>query len=241
MKKAFITLGLMFCAVLVQSCGQGTEQSPTEVSNTTPSAADIHTEFLQLVFDRIDESARKNGAAGINASDKANLMYEVAHEIATKYGATPLSGEEVGRHIDRGRQMAQEDPMALVEAVLPPAEFQWWKNFASRSTVENARADYKVVVRRYGKPAAGSMLAEVVEISLSSAEFWTVRHRNDRPIAERDDLLPGKPWWKRTLRFAVLVATDGLAGGATMLSGPVVAGIVGGLSSIGADCMLFGC
>jgi hypothetical protein len=157
-----------------------------------------------------------------------------------KYGLEPLTWEEVQQHLERGRQMAQKDPVDLVRFVLDPEEFKWWYRFANDAEVNDICEAYNKHCKLYGAPEAGSMLAYIVDISLSSAEFWIERRSDQEPKYGKD--LPGikKVWWKKLLRFATVVSVDAVGGGlAGSAGGPVAGGIVGGLCSHAADDILF--
>lgn len=202
-----------------------------------PDAADVHTEFLEGMFQRCDEC----GAGTLGAERRAEIAYGVAREIFEKYGLTPMSAQEVRAALNRGYKMATQDPVALIQEALPPDQFAWWDRFAGEATVEDARAVYAKICKEIGEPKQGTMLEDLVQISLSSAEFWAAKRGREEPLVQEGRMQNG--WLKKLLRFSVTVAADALGGAAagTGTGGnPVVAGVVGGLCSYAVDDMLFG-
>jgi hypothetical protein len=196
----------------------------------------IHTELLTLLHSAFEE--RRVSPKDAVSNDLA--AYAVANQLAAKYGVEPLTLEEVQRHLERGRQMARQDPVELVKVALSPAEFKWWYRFANEAEVYNARETYIKHCDLYGAPRDGSMLANIIDVSLSSAEFWIDRRGDQEPKYGKN--LPGiqKAWWKKLLRFATVVSVDAVGGGlAGSAGGPVAGGIVGGLCSHAADDILF--
>jgi hypothetical protein len=157
-----------------------------------------------------------------------------------------MTPAEILGHVERGRQMARQDPVELMASVLGPDELIWWDRFASEATVPDAVGVYRKHCRLFGTPDPGSSLGLVLAVTLSSAEFWH-RYRGDQAPVYRNPFVPPDKSWKKFLRFAVSVVVDGAAGGtagAGLLLNPiaagVVGGIVGGLASHGADNLLFG-
>jgi hypothetical protein len=105
-------------------------------SNETPTQAsvkktmgEVHTEFLTLLCAEFDVAGPE--AASPAGGDLA--AHRIANQLAAKYGAPPLTMEEVRTHVERGRQLAQRDPVEVVRTVLPPEEFQWWNDEAAGS------------------------------------------------------------------------------------------------------------
>ena len=208
----------------------------------TPTTGEIHNEFLGLIFERIDARVSQDGPNAVSPANKDDIAFHVANELAAKYGAEPLSMEAVRSAIEQGRKMAMQDPVELVKSALPPDEYKWWDRFASEAEVENARQVYEEMSARYGEPEPGSVLSELVDIAVNSAEFWAERHAEDEPVINtKGDDGPQKGWKKNILRFITIVATDAVAGGlaAGGGGGPVGGAIVGGLASQGADGILF--
>jgi hypothetical protein len=217
--------------------GACANETPTEPGINSMSIGQIHNEFLSLLYAEFDTRR----VSPKDAVSKDLAAYEVANRLAAKYGLEPLTLEEVQQHLERGRQMARQDPVELVRFALGPEEFKWWYRFADEAEVDNARETYEKHCDLYGAPEAGSMLANIIDISLSSAEFWVERRGSQEPKYGKN--LPGiqKAWWKKLLRFATIVTADAVGGGLAGGTGGVVgAAIVGGLCSHAADDILFG-
>jgi len=203
------------------------------------TAGQIHTEFLsELYSDKSYTTTEKN-------LDTDHIAIETAKRICAKHGITPPADEVLLAAINEGRQKATQDPIQLVRQTLNQDEYLWWDRFASEAKMKNAETVYQNHCRLYGAPQAGSMLESVVDIALSSADFWD-NYRGATPPKYHNPYVPMEKSWKNFLRFAVSVVVDGtcggLAGAGTGWSGPgaaVVGGVVGGLASAGADNMLF--
>lgn len=231
---------IVFLIAVVALClpvyfGACADETPTKPSSSA-SIGQVHTELLTSLYSEFD--ARR--VSSKDAVDKDLTAYRVANQLAAKYGVEPLTLEEVRQHLERGRQMAQQDPVELVKFVLDPEEFKWWYRFANEAEVDNARETYEKHCDLYGAPEAGSMLANIIDVSLSSAEFW-IERRGDQELTHEKGL-PGiqKAWWNKLLRFATLVGVDAVGGGLAGASGgPIAGGIVGGLCSHAADDILF--
>jgi uncharacterized protein YfaQ (DUF2300 family) len=166
--------------------------------------------------------------------------------MASRYDVPPLSASEVHASVQRGGELAQQDPVELVRGVLSAAEYEWWDRFASEATPATARAVRADHERRFGKPPSGSPLESLLDVAVASAEYWYARRLDATPIYKNPYVGPLQKGWRDRFRkwgrFAVAVAVDGVSGTvAAEGGGPVVGAIVGGLASHGADCLLYGC
>lgn len=213
---------------------------PSPLTQETAGIGAIHNEFLEHLLTRLGtEKTRARGA--LSAAAQQSAILDVVNEMTDAYGAARLPTEEILAAVARGKFMAQQDPVDLVNAHLDQTEQLWWHRFASEATPESVVDVYRRHVERYGAPIPGSMLANVVDVAVHSAQFWARQHATDEPLSPHDLALSG--WKRRAIRFVTVVATDGVAGGLAAAGGggPLGGGIVGGLASYGADCLLFGC
>jgi hypothetical protein len=209
-----------------------------------PDVADLHTEFLRRVFERSNTYDPNQ----VSSADKIEIAYRVAKEICEEYGVDALTRGEVVAAMNRGYEMAQQDPVELVRQALPGDQYEWWDRFAGKATVEDARAIYEETCESYGAPQPGTMLKDLVDISLGSAEFWVEKRGEVEPSFANPGVRPIENGWKRRfLKFSVLVTVDALAGAAAGAGTPadpitrgVVGSIVGGLASYAVDDLLFG-
>ncbi len=236
------SLFLGFLLLLSAGCDQSRNHDRDGLAAPTigegPSVGDMHNEFLELVT-----SLERNPLVKASGNDP---LVVAANTMAQRYGHAPFLLEEVHDAVARGREMAQQDPDLLVRQLLSDEEFQWWSRFALEATPTTARGVLMEHSRRYGPPPAGSQLERLVDLSISSAEYWYARHRNDTPIYDNPYIVHREKGWRDRLRkwgrFAVAVTVDGVSGvAATSGGGPVAGAVVGGLASYGADCLVFGC
>jgi hypothetical protein len=205
-----------------------------------PGIGEIHTEFLEAVFQNLDNAGPNRTSQAEDEEYEFELLYTTAIHVMEKYGLPPLSRQEVRDALERGYKMALSDPVQLVRDALPADQYEWWDTFASQATIETVEAVYEETCRVLGPPQSGTMLQRLVDISRSSSVFWNTRHTATR---DKNDPFIQYNWKKRVLRFAVNIVVDGVAGGlagAGAGGNVVAAGIVGGLSSYGADKILFG-
>lgn len=225
--RVAFTLALVLLA-FVGACNIGDKES-----NSLTSAEDepiintgaVHTEFLQRLLPRMRKVSSINGGS-------TDICLAVANEIADKYGIRRFTRQEVEAAIQLGRSLASSKEFTL-EGILSGKELEWWDRYSREATPLTAREVYEKHCQLYGPPARGSLLEDAIDVALSSSEFWPAYHSKHGP----------KPvsagFWKRVLRFTVAVGVDVTAG--AMAGGGIGAGIVGGLASYGADCLLFGC
>jgi len=198
----------------------------------------IHNELLERIHE-IDKASLAKG----KAVDAAELA---ASQIATEHGIAPLSPRRVREAIQWGAELAQQDPQELTSQLLPPSEREWWDRFFAEATPTTIRDVFSQQVRAHGRPTPGSTLANLVDIAISSAEYWYERRKDDVPIYNNPYVYRQQKGWrdrfKKWGRFAVAVTVDGVSGAITSSGGgPVAGAIVGGLASYGADCLVFGC
>jgi len=235
-------LACLVLAGLFMGCQQSRGPSgPDPSGEPPPTIGDVHTEVLTEIYAGLDRARAAKG----RLDERAELAVVVAavNAISDRYGSERMSPEAIMGHVEQGRQAAQQDLWAQMAELLGPAELQWWDRFSWEAELCDARAVYLEHCRLYGAPAPGSTLSQVVDIALSSADFWWDYRGEEQPVYSNPYLPQPKPTWKqRLLRFGVNVLVDGVAGGLAGVGGggPVGAGIVGGLASYGADTLLFG-
>ena len=231
---SLITLCLGMLFVLGACDSTDITNVPNDEPQQSVTAGEIHTEFLDALYAKGDFAKSEKSAQLSNAATAAN-------DILLRHGLTPLSDVEVEEHLQRGREMAQMDPVELIQSILSADEQVWWDRFSWEAKIYDARKVYNKHVRLYGAPAEGSTLSYLVDVGLSSAEFWSVYREKDIPVY-RNPYVPDQTakGWRGVLRFVVAVAVDGGAGAASAAGGPIVSGVVGGLASTGADHIIFG-
>jgi hypothetical protein len=211
--------------------------APLDPVRDLPSIGAMHNEFLELLYTKLESPAD-----GGRRPNRWGAIVAAADFMADKYGIERLNEQQILEAVEQGERFAQKSPDALAANFLTPADHAWWERFASEATVSDARAVFADHVRRFGAPQPGSDLANLIDIAIHSAEFWTTK-RGEEGLYYYDPVhqTVGK-WWRKILRFSVAVATDGFSGSiAGAGGGPVAGAIVGGLASYGADCLLFGC
>jgi len=223
-------------------CDTDTTRPVASSGAVEQSVGELHNQFLTRLYNRFG-AQRRLSAGSLAPAVEQQLVTDVANEMLTEYGEPTMTAKEVVAAVQEGRAMAQQDPEMLVRSALTEQELIWWDRFASEATPETAADVYADQVKRYGAPGPGSILAEMVDIAVHSSEFWVIVHADDEPIGPGQRTSVPSSWKKRVLRFTVIVATDGVAGGLAGAGGGGVVGgaIVGGLASYGADCLLFGC
>lgn len=164
---------------------------------------------------------------------------KAANEILLRYGLQPMSDTEIEAEIQRGREMAKMDPVELIANILTSEELEWWDRFSWEARVHDANKVYKKHCQLYGMPSKGGMLSNLLDVALSSAEFWGNYREKDIPTYQ-NQYVPMTKSWRSVLRFVVAVAVDGTSGAIASGGGAVASGVIGGLCSHGADDLLFG-
>ncbi|MDZ7798755.1 MAG: hypothetical protein U5L76_04030 [Patescibacteria group bacterium] len=213
-----------------------------EADVTNRGIGEIHNEFLTNVYNELDENS--SNLMKTTALEEEEILYQEAKKITDKYNQDPLTREQVREALERGRNMAKQDPIELVKSILSPEEYKWWDRFSNEATAVNLDLIYKNMCAKYGAPKPGTILYSLCDISIHSAEFWLTRHSAEEiPNIKIDSRNLLRGWGKRLLRFTVTVVVDG-ASGAAAGSGTggnlIVAGVVGGLCSHAADDIIFG-
>jgi len=237
-------LGLAIGLALVgQLAGCQRSQGPSgpdPAADPPPTIGGVHTEVLTEIYANLDGARAAQGPLDRAAKD-ATIIAAV-NAITDRHGCERMSPEAILLHVERGRQLAQQDLIPMVADLLGPAEQVWWDRFSSEAELGDAREIYMQHCRRYGAPACDSQLGQILDLNLSSAEFWWAYRGDQKPSYQNPYLPLARPSWReRLLRFSVGVLVDGVAGGLAGASGgPVAAGIIGGLASYGADSLLFG-
>ncbi|MBT4209950.1 MAG: hypothetical protein HOE19_03495 [Candidatus Komeilibacteria bacterium] len=232
-KYAFLTLSILALLAL-GACSDTDKITDVQSDNNnqpTITAGEIHTEFLELLYAENDFAKREKSSQVSSATTTAN-------EILIRHGLKPMAEADVETELQRGREMAQMDPVQLIESILTPEELIWWDRFSWEAKVFDAKKVYRQHCNLYGAPTEGSMLSNLLDMSLSSAEFWDVYREKDIPTYQ-NPYIPMTKSWRGVLRFVVAVVVDGGAGAACAAGGPIVSGVVGGLASAGADGMIF--
>jgi hypothetical protein len=202
-----------------------------------PSVGAMHNEFLELLYAKLESPAYASGR-----SNRWEAIVTAADFMADKYGIERLSEQQILEAVEQGERLAGTSPDATAAFFLTPEDHSWWQRYASEATVNDARAVFEDHVRRFGALEPGSDLANLTDIAIHSAEFWTAKRGAEGlyfydPVSQT----VGKGW-RKILRFSVAVASDGFSGfAASAGAGPVAGAIVGGLASYGSDCLLFGC
>jgi hypothetical protein len=159
-------------------------------------------------------------------------------------------------HIQKGREYATMDPVMLAAKVLDDEELRWFASFMMSAKPTNVRTVFDSLCTANGTPTPGSHLAHIVDIAISSSEFW-LKERKDYTIQSNDlsdwDMSFGElssqdlteilrwRWWQRLLRFTTWVGVDAISGFLAGSGGGGLIGgaIIGGLASYGADCLLW--
>lgn len=211
---------------------------PVGIRPGAQTIAAIHSEFLATLYHNPeyvmaqDEVSREDAALA------------TARQIFSKYGVTPPDDDDLRDAYRGGGEKAAMDPVDLVREILPPEEYKWWDSFADYP-LDKASSAYQTQCAEFGTPEPGSMLETVVQVTLSSAEFWSGYRHDQEPRFQNPHVPSGKSW-RHVIRFAVNVVVDGVSGGLagagtgwTGAGAAVVGGVVGGLASAGADHLLF--
>jgi len=236
-KYAFLTVSILAILAL-GACSDS--DNITNVPNIddqpeqTVTAGEIHTEFLEALYAKGDFAKRAK-------SSQVSSAKETANQILVKYGLDPMTDSEVEAALQRGRDMAQQDPVELVRGILSAEEMKWWDRFSFEAKLDDARKVYNKHCQTYGAPIKGSLLDYLTDVSLSSVDFWPEYRKNDTP-KYHNPYVPSEmnKGWRGVLRFAVAVVVDGGSGALVSGGGPVASGVVGGLASTGADHLIFG-
>ena len=228
-----LCLGMLFA---LGACSDSTDITnvPTDEPQQSVTAGEIHTEFLDALYAKGDFAKSEKSVQLSNAAT-------IANEIMLRHGLTPLSDTEIEESLQRGRDMAQMDPVELIQNILTPEEQVWWDRFSFEAKIHDARKVYNKHVRLYGAPTEGGTLSYLQDVGVASAEFWSIYREKDIPTYH-NPYVPDQAAksWRGVLRFVVAVVVDGGAGAASAAGGPIVSGVVGGLASTGADHIIFG-
>lgn len=251
MKKHVLTilsLLALISAVSLTGCSDDNITTPKPDNSPEVTIGQIHTEVLNQIYADMDLAKAAKGQLDRNFKDM--VVINAVNKITDRYGVERMDPQEILASVERGRQMAQQDPVQLISGLLNPEEQEWWDRFSMEAEVGNAREIYRQHCQLYGTPEYGTMLGQILDVGLSSAEFWTDYRKDQKPIYQNpyvpDNMAKS---WKKFLRFAVTVVVDGAAGGLAgaggsavggPIGGAVAAGVVGGLASHGADDILFG-
>ncbi len=234
----FSFIMIMACMVFLLGC-ETTEVVSPQIEMVSGEIGTYHNEYLDNVFQKLDSEIGR-----LTAGEKEEVLFQEANKIAEKYGVKPLTREEINNALALGRKYSMMDPDSLAKSILPVEQYEWWLEFASRATPMDASRVYLEVCQEKGRPEKGTLLEDMLNISIHSAQFWRVRHEHDEPEVYNPYARPILKGWKENLlRFTVVVATDAITGaiaGAGTGGNPVAAGVVGGLCSYAADDILFG-
>ncbi len=248
-KNILIFLGLMtfIAAMTLTGCSDSDNIAGPTSNDSEVTIGLVHTEVLDQIYADLDLAKAAKGQ--LDRSSKDTIVIGAVNKITDRYGVERMDPEEILNSVQRGRDMAQQDPVQLVSSLLSPAEQEWWDRFSIEAEVGNARLVYQQHCQLYGTPDYESTLGQLLDVGLSSAEFWG-KYRGDQQPIYRNPYVPNQQKsWKNFLRFCVTVVVDGAcgaaaAGGGTAVGGPVggavAAGVVGGLASHGADDIIFG-
>ncbi len=238
MKSFFILILMLVASIVFVGCSQDDSISGVNIGadydDRPVTAGEIHTEFLKTLYDKGDFAKCAKSTQVSNAATTAN-------EILTRHGLDPMSDTEIEAALQRGRDMAQMDPVKLIASILTTDEMEWWNRFSWEASVSDARKVYNKHCRLYGTPIQGSRLAYLLDVGMSSADFWPEYRKNDIPNYH-NPYVPSESAksWRGVLRFVVAVAVDGGSGALVSGGGPIASGVVGGLASTGADHLIFG-
>ena len=224
--------------MLFVGCEQGNDITVAvpdfDENGVNVTADEVHTELLEKMYAERDFAKLDKSAMSTDAT-------RITNEVLTSYGEAPMSEEDIADAIEEGRRMAKMDPDVLIASILDANDLVWWNRFANEATAINCRQVYKAHCKTYGTPEAGSMLETLTGVGMSSGEFWSKYRKDDIPTYN-NPYVPqqNEKSWRGFFRFVVAVAVDGGAGAASSAGGPIVAGAVAGLASIGADTVIFG-
>ncbi len=232
--------------LLVLYIGACSDYSPVSPrNNTNVTIGEIHTELLQELYKNID--TEKNIKGSLSSYEKNYIIINTVNQMTSKYNIESFSDEDILTIVEWGREMAQQDPVQIVSNILKPDQLEWWDRFSSEAEIKNIHQVYKKHCTLYGQPNHDSMLGQVLDTTLSSADFWDKYRGNQEPVYH-NSYIPKNKSWRNVIRFCVTVVVDGAAGGlagagGSAIGGPVggavAGGIVGGLASHGADDILF--
>ncbi len=233
-RYAFLTISILLLLGLgACSDTDNITNVPNDAPEQTLTAGEIHTELLEVVYAKGDFAKR-------DKSTRLSTAATAANEILTRYGLEPMSDAEIETELQRGREMAQMDPVELIGTILTPDELAWWDRFSWEAKINDARKVYNKHCQLYGTPAKGGMLSNLLDVSLSSVEFWGPYREKDIPTYQNPHIDQMQKGWRGVLRFIVAVVVDGASGALVSGGGPVASGVVGGLASVGADDLIFG-
>lgn len=263
--KSYLWLFLVVClfAIFVACEQHNTMTSPRTEPIEGITIGVVHTEVLSAIYAKLDAARTSTDKSKLNNDARQDVFLDAcldaANEVNHKYGIEPLTLAEVQMHVEYGKELAETTAEFDMRKVLTTRwAREWWDRYSLEATAENAREVYEDHCQLYGQPRAGSPLDNIMQIVISSAEFWIQYRGDDEPLyippalaagLEEYPLLITVGWKDRLLRFAVNVAVDGLAGGlagagaAAVTGGAgtgLAAGVVGGLASAGADDIIFG-
>ena len=226
--STIIILGLGACS----NISNPSDEINTRTKSSEITIGAIHTEFLEKLYtDNFTKLIKER---------RVEKSQVIANQILESHGFDPMTIEEIEYNINLGIKKAQMNPIKLIEDILNKEELNWWNRFSSEARVVNAHKIYIDHCYTYGTPTKGTVLSDLIDVSLSSAEFWNKYRKND-VLIYHNPYIPKSKSWRNVIRFVVAVVVDGTAGGAAGSgAGPIVGGIVGGLASEGADNLLFG-
>jgi hypothetical protein len=237
--------------------------SPQKMATNDITIGKIHTEVLEAIYEKLAAARNIDGKAESNdlaqKADCLDVCLDAVNEVNHKYGIEPLTYEAVRMHVELGEKLAiTKEEFDMREVLTTRRAQEWWDRYSLEATVETAREVYETHCQLYGPPRAGSALDNIMQIVLSSAEFWLDYRGDEEPSYLPLALATGYKdypqlvttgWKERLIRFAVNVCVDAVAGGlagagAGAITGGagagVAAGVVGGLASHGADNILYG-
>ncbi len=227
--------------------------------NATASIGEVHNEFLELC-DRYDDKLHPIDAA-LRASNELCAKYgeqpytreQIEQFISEGEQKVEMTTEEMARLVLGGEEL--DWFLEFIDNATPETVERDLKVFKKRGPMPYVAADRGSSPGPFAQGAERiqrepTVLEDVVEVVVASSQHWHQKRKDyemacvDPNIGEHgggggDPQSSGTPWWKRVIRFATVVAADGVCGGLASGSGPVGAGIVGGLGSYGADHLIF--